>query len=528
MSHLALYRQFRPKTFDEVIAQNHIVETLRHQVQNGTISHAYLFCGSRGTGKTSCAKIFAKAVNCLNPKNGSPCGECEVCKKIDVNGNFDIMEIDAASNNRVDEIRDLREKVNYLPSIGKYKVYIIDEVHMLTDSAFNALLKTLEEPPSHIIFILATTEPEKLPATILSRCMRFDFKLASIDDLSLQLKKVFESTNTQFEPKALELIAKAGNGSIRDTLSVAEMCKAFSNNNITYSGVEECLGLTDETTLYQIALSIAQKNGGNIIKKIDELYDKGKNMSNLLSDICDFFKNVLTIKLAGDYNLKVPQHVLQNYLEISKLCDEKYFIDVLKRLADSMSQLKFSFNSKVFVEVTLLSLFYNENLEIELLKNRVALLEQGNNATSYQSIQPTSQSNNASSQSNLPYQDNDQQPQILNETNSHLLNTTEISSGNAKAIFGELIGHIRSSGEMLLFSGLSDVTNVNIKNDCFIFTCKNEEIKNLIDQNKILIVNFLKDRFKLNNIQTDIFVDEELESQKKLFDMLDGKLTIKN
>lgn len=529
MSHLALYRQFRPKTFDEVIAQNHIVETLRHQVQNGTISHAYLFCGTRGTGKTSCAKIFAKAVNCLHPKNGSPCGECEVCKKIDSNGNFDIMEIDAASNNRVDEIRDLREKVNYLPSIGKYKVYIIDEVHMLTDSAFNALLKTLEEPPSHIIFILATTEPEKLPATILSRCMRFDFKLASVDDLALQLKKVFESTNTAYEPKALELIAKAGNGSIRDTLSVAEMCKAFTNNNITYSQVEECLGLTDDATLFAIALSIAKKEGGNIIKKIDELYDLGKNMSNLLSDICEFFKNVLTIKLANDYDLKVPQNVLQNYLQIANICDEKFLIDILKRLADSMSQIKYSFNTKVFVELTLLSLFYNENLEIEMIKSRIAALEQGKIDTMYH-ISNNSNINN----SNVNIQSNDtaiklQSDTFDNKSQFSISNQqTENNGVNAKSIFGDLIGYIRTSGEMLLFSGLSDVIDVNIKDNCLVFTCKTEDIKNLIDEHKGLIQNYLKDKFNISTIDAQIYIDKDLENRKKLFDLLDGKLTIKN
>src|SRR5574344_2169347 len=237
MAHLALYREFRPQTFDDVIGQDKIVKTLKNQIETNTISHAYLFCGTRGTGKTSCAKIFARAVNCESPKSGSACGKCDVCKKIQSNGNLDIIEIDAASNNRVDEIRDLRDKVGYLPTVGKYKVYIIDEVHMLTDSAFNALLKTLEEPPSHIIFILATTEPEKLPATIVSRCMRFDFKLVSIENLTSLLKKIFKQTNTKYDEMSLELIAKAGKGSVRDTLSIAEMCKSYSADNIPYQSV---------------------------------------------------------------------------------------------------------------------------------------------------------------------------------------------------------------------------------------------------------------------------------------------------
>ena len=312
MAHLALYREFRPKTFDEVIGQNHIVTTLKNQIKNDTISHAYLFCGTRGTGKTSCAKIFARAVNCLNPKDGSACGECEVCKKIEANGNLDIVEIDAASNNRVDEIRDLREKVNYLPTIGKYKVYIIDEVHMLTDSAFNALLKTLEEPPKHIIFILATTEPEKLPATILSRCMRFDFKLVSVSNLVELLKDVLTKSGAKFEDDALTMIATAGNGSVRDTLSVAEMCKAFSNNFITSKSVEECLGLTDTKTIYMLAECVAKKDGGSILQKVDELYSLGKNMGTLLSDLSTFFKNTLMRKMAKDYDLKLPKNIIES------------------------------------------------------------------------------------------------------------------------------------------------------------------------------------------------------------------------
>ena len=531
MSHLALYRQFRPKTFDEVIAQNHIVETLRHQVQNGTISHAYLFCGTRGTGKTSCAKIFAKAVNCLSPKNGSPCGECEVCKKIDSNGNFDIMEIDAASNNRVDEIRDLREKVNYLPNIGKYKVYIIDEVHMLTDSAFNALLKTLEEPPSHIIFILATTEPEKLPATILSRCMRFDFKLVSVNELSKQLKKVFEETKTKYEPRALELIAKAGNGSVRDTLSVAEMCKAFSNGNITYASAMECLGLTDEQTIFGLANCIINKDAAGILKIIDSLYDNGKNLTTLLADLCDFFKNVLTLKFASDYDLKVPENVLKNYKAIANACEEKELVNILKSLASAMAQIRYSYNLKVFAEVTLLGLFYNDNLEIELLKNRVSALEQGVIDTASYGGTGAKQSSNSATAQNKSSVVNANNEQSDNDINYHLDNKKTdvvIEQFNAKSAFGEMIAYFRSCGEMLLYAGLGDVKDVFVKDDEFTFVCTTNDVQNLISENKTLIQNYLKEKFNISYIKTELYVDEALEKEKKLSDMLNGKLEIKD
>ena len=224
MAYLAFYRMFRPDTLDKVVRQEHIVKILKNQIESGKIGHAYLFCGPRGTGKTSVAKIFARAINCEHPVNGSPCGKCATCRALSEGSNLDISEIDAASNNGVDEMRDLREKVQYPPVAGKYKVYIIDEVHMLTASAFNAVLKTLEEPPAHAVFILATTEPQKIPATILSRCMRFDFKLIPQRDLEGLLKNIFAKVGKEYEDEAVAAIARAGAGSARDTLSIADMC----------------------------------------------------------------------------------------------------------------------------------------------------------------------------------------------------------------------------------------------------------------------------------------------------------------
>ena len=256
---LALYREFRPKNFDDVIGQDYIIQTLKNQVKTGHLSHAYLFCGPRGTGKTSTAKIFAKAVNCTHSTDGNPCGMCAECVALS-QPNTDIFEIDAASNNRVEEIRDLREKVAYPPLIGKYKVYIVDEVHMLTDSAFNALLKTLEEPPKHVIFILATTEIHKLPATILSRCMRFDFKLLPVNLLAEHLKNVFDARGIKYDEKSLHLIAKAGEGSVRDMLSIADSVAAYCNNEITCAQTESVIGLSSKDSIKDILTSIAKKD----------------------------------------------------------------------------------------------------------------------------------------------------------------------------------------------------------------------------------------------------------------------------
>lgn len=357
-THKALYRKYRPKTFDEVIGQDHIVKTLINQIKSNSISHAYLFTGTRGTGKTSTAKIFAKAINCTNSINGSPCLNCEVCTQLNNNSNLDILEIDAASNNRVDEIRDLREKIKYPPVYGKYKVYIIDEVHMLTDSAYNALLKTLEEPPEHAVFILATTEIQKLPQTILSRCMRFDFRLVSIENLVDLLKKIFKENDIKYEEEALTLIAQKGEGSVRDTLSVADLCASFSNNNITYKSVLESLGSTSFEKLLKLANALSDNRGDEILEILDSLFNEGKNLSLLAKELINFFKNLLVVKTVKNANslLKMPSEMFEKLETISNKFEKEKLLEILTKLVNIETQLKFSINPKTIIEITLLGL----------------------------------------------------------------------------------------------------------------------------------------------------------------------------
>lgn len=371
--YLALYRKYRPKTFEEVIGQDHIIKTLINQIKLDKISHAYLFTGSRGTGKTSTAKIFAKAINCPNSKNGSPCLECEVCKGLD-NTNIDVLEIDAASNNGVDEIRDLREKVKYPPVVGKYKVYIIDEVHMLSTSAFNALLKTLEEPPAQTVFILATTEVHKLPATILSRCLRFDFRLVSLEKLTELLKKILESEHIVYDESAINAIARAGEGSVRDTLSIADRCVSFAGDNLTYDAVISVLGVSEREVLINIAEHILAKNTGDALVDIDKVLSKGKSPLVFASDLISYFRDLLLIYSLGEkareivvvkddiYQKMSSQATKENYQEI---------VGAIESLSEIEQDLRYSVQPRIVLETAVI-----KTINYNSLSRRVEKLEE--------------------------------------------------------------------------------------------------------------------------------------------------------
>ena len=298
MAYRALYRQWRPATFSQVVGQKAVIETLRNQVVTNRIAHAYLFCGSRGTGKTSTAKILAKAINCENPQDGDPCGECPNCLRVDNEESLDIIEIDAASNNGVDEMRDLRDTVKYPPQYGQYKVYIIDEVHMLSTSAFNALLKTLEEPPAHIVFILATTEPQKLPATILSRCQRFDFGRISAAQIQGRLREAVAGAGSEATDGALMQIARAAEGGMRDALSILDMCLGYGKP-VTEELVRSVLGTSDRSFLFRFADAIAREDAAEVFRLIDRLMRDGREPSTFAREFSSHIRMLLTVKCCG-------------------------------------------------------------------------------------------------------------------------------------------------------------------------------------------------------------------------------------
>ena len=301
--HKALYRSYRPQNFEDVVGQEHIIRTLKNQIENNNVGHAYLFSGTRGTGKTSTAKIFARAVNCENSVDQEPCNECEVCRDILNDNVMDVVEIDAASNNSVDDIRELRESVKYSPAKAKYKVYIIDEVHMLSQGAFNALLKTLEEPPSYVIFILATTEPHKIPATILSRCQRFDFKRLSNASIIKRLETVCQRSNIEITKEAMNIVATLADGAMRDALSILERCVQDGENKIDEDKIKDLVGIPKITYIHNITEAIIDYDIDKVLENLDIVLNEGKDIVNLLWEMIKYTKDILVYKTSKKLDL---------------------------------------------------------------------------------------------------------------------------------------------------------------------------------------------------------------------------------
>ena len=378
MAYLALYRMFRPSTLNEVVRQEHIVTVLKNQINTGRIGHAYLFCGPRGTGKTSIAKIFAQSINCESPIDGSACGKCAVCKALKDPSNLDITEIDAASNNGVDEMRDLREKVQYPPVSGKYKVYIIDEVHMLSPGAFNALLKTLEEPPSHAVFILATTESQKIPATILSRCMRFDFKLIPQADLEERLRFVFDSIGKAYDKEAISAIARAGAGSVRDMLSIADTCVSYTEGKLTYADVNTVLGNADFAQVGKLCQSILSSDVGEAFALTESFLAAGKSVGLLLKDVMNFLNACTVAKTCRDGKsiLAFPDEMYKQVFEIAKQTDGHRLLRVTEIFAEMEMNLKYSAAPRIVLETAVFKASMpSVDYDMESLFFRIADLE---------------------------------------------------------------------------------------------------------------------------------------------------------
>ncbi len=380
MSYQALYRKFRPDHFEDVKGQEHIVTTLKNQIQSDHVGHAYLFCGTRGTGKTTIAKIFAKAVNCENPGEKGPCGECAMCRSIALGNSMNVVEMDAASNNKVDDIRQVIEEVQYSPPQGKYKVYIIDEVHMLTTSAFNALLKTLEEPPSYLIFILATTEVHKIPLTILSRCQRYDFKRISVETIAARLRELLDKEGVEAEDRALTYIAKLADGALRDGLSLLEQCISFYfGEKLTYEKVLKVLGAVDHEVYATFTKVLASGDVAGLMKIIDDIVAAGKDLTRFCDEFIWYLRNILLVKSTEhpENLIDMSEENLNTLIETGQSLEVEMVFRYIRVLSEVENQMKYAAEKRVLFEVALIKLCKPEmERDYESLVNRLHNLEE--------------------------------------------------------------------------------------------------------------------------------------------------------
>jgi len=378
VAYQALYRTWRPMVFDDVAGQEHITQTLRNEIKTDSLAHAYLFCGTRGTGKTSTAKILARAVNCLNPQNGNPCNECEICRGILDDSILDVVEMDGASRNKVENIRELIDDVAFLPTRAKKKVYIIDEVHMVTTQAFNALLKTLEEPPAHVLFILATTELNKIPATVLSRCQRFDFKRITPDAIVNRLAEIVSASGREVSREALRLVAELGDGSMRDSLSILEQALGYTEDAIGYDDLLNIIGITDYDALFNMGDAFATGNGGKALEILDEIIENGKEPEVFMDRLCHFLRDVMVAKLttAPEQIINTSKEQLERMKQLATSFSREKLIYSLKILNEAMADAKTSGYGRTVYELALVKLCQPAyDTSFEALAARVADLE---------------------------------------------------------------------------------------------------------------------------------------------------------
>lgn len=465
----ALYREWRPKVFEDLLGQEYLVKILKNQILSDRIAHAYLFCGTRGTGKTSTAKILSKAVNCLNPNEGDPCGKCEMCIQINAGTLIDVVEIDAASNNRVENIRDLIEDVKYPPHMAKYKVYIIDEVHMLSISAFNALLKTLEEPPAHVIFILATTDPQKVPPTILSRCQRYDFKRIKTEDVFKRLRKIIDENGIYAEDKTLRAISRLCDGAMRDALSILDQCMSMTKGRIDYEDVVAMLGLTSNEHIFKLVDLMIEKNIEAGINQVDEVIFSGKDIIQFVKDIVKHFRNLLMVKIS-----KKPQEIIdlsedgiQELKEQAKKIRSEELMRGINIFVETENDCKSSSQPRIRLEMALIKFCRREyDSSPEMILNRIGIIEEKLKTGNFSVGVKTSagEENIKTDRIQAPKEDGSE------EKEQELLQSNRIEDGSAaitmdelKANWQEIIGYLNGNKNKVVSMLLSQgkVRNIN-------------------------------------------------------------------
>ena len=471
MGYTSLYRKFRPITFDEIVGQEHITKTLKNQLIAGRVGHAYLFNGGRGTGKTSAAKILARAVNCLNPQNGEPCNECEICKEALVGSLTDIVEMDAASNNSVDDVRQIRDEVNFLPTKAKYRVYIIDEVHMLSPGAFNALLKTLEEPPEHVKFILATTEPQKLPATILSRCQRFDFKKISEENIEKRLQIVCKESDIKITQDALKIIAHLAEGAMRDALSILERCSQEEVEIIDENIVKDLVGIPKLTYISNLAKSIIEYNPENALKVIDDILKEGKDLQNLLWELIKYVKDILVYKTSKEKSIYNEEEIKQ-IEELANKIEKERLLSMVYELSNLANDMKLSTQKTILFQVGILNLCNNDvtilntqtsnvdSGDLVELKRRIATLE--NEIRNIKTVKPEL----PNKENTVPKMETREKvapkPEIQN-TSKETTKPASKPTGKGIGAWSKIVDDLKQEGKIILYTNLmnSNASEIN-------------------------------------------------------------------
>ena len=462
MGYTALYRKFRPITFSELVGQEHITRTLRNQIMADRVGHAYLFNGGRGTGKTSSAKILARAINCLNPKDGEPCNECEICKGA-LNGSLtDLVEMDAASNNSVEDIRSIREEVNFLPTKAKYRVYIIDEVHMLSPGAFNALLKTLEEPPEHVKFILATTEPQKLPATILSRCQRFDFKRISNEDIIKRLEIVCKESNIEITEGALKIISVLAEGAMRDALSILERCVQDGENKIDEDKIKDLVGIPKITFVHSIVDAIVEYDIDKALASMDEILNQGKDLNNFLWEIIKYVKDVLIYKSSGKAELYSEDEVT-NIKNLSDKVTKEKLVNLIYELSNLENDMKWSTQKTIMFQAGIIKLCSKEigtggdiedrleKIENYLKSGKIAIT---NNSTVYNNV-PSGVTTNNVVRNNVPKM---QVTQTVSNSTVNAKPMTKKYSNDLSKSWPKIVNDLKQNGKIVLYTNLMNTS----------------------------------------------------------------------
>ncbi len=533
MAYTALYRKWRPKTFDDIIGQEHVTTTLKNQIANDRIAHAYLLCGTRGTGKTSTAKVMAKALNCLNPKDGNPCNECEMCKKISQGLAIDVTELDAASNNGIDKIRDIIDDTKYPPQEGKYKIYIMDEVHMLSMVAVNAFLKTLEEPPQNVIFILATTDPQRLPITILSRCQRFDFKRISIKDLTERLRTIVTAQGVLADDKSLDLIARVSDGAARDALSILDQAISMGDGSVNYDNLVEMLGLVTNEYLFDITSAIIEKNVEKAMVVIEKVVFAGKDMYLFIKDLIEHYRNLLMLKVTSN-----PEEVLDMSLENIKLLDEqskRIRVEEIMRdiriLQEAEGNAKLSKQARLYLELAAIKMCkieYDTSNEViltrinkleEAIKNGSIKVVQGNKTESVQ--KNNNLRNNIVNGSN-----NIEGKPKAQEKNSSLENSNSLGKSKTSDVqraWKDILETFKSRRAMIIFASIVtgkvvDCTDgiVTIKYDAQYSFNK----QRLEKPENIKVINEVFSEVMRENLKVRFIVDGENEERKSTEDLI--------